>query len=405
MRRLTTIVACVFGALANAQLPNYVPTNGLVAWWPLNGNADDASGNGNHGTSNNAMPTLDRNGIANCAYNFNGIDQLITGSISGVANTMSTTVSAWVRYTGNAGGQPYDTYFQFGTYGSHTLAYGYDYGGENLDLYSFCTTGPAYPSVNLNNAWHHLVVVDSELETTIYVDGQVLISNSGGPSGNCYQGTSAFSIGSCNSTTDIQFVTGDIDDLGFWNRALTQAEIEALYNGGALPPCVSTTSVSLSGLNTSYVTSDPSSTLTGIPTGGVFLGPGVFGSTFNPAIAGTGQHTVMYTYVDQNGCVNSAGFCTVVANGVGVNGPDALIDRVRVFPNPTDGAFTLELELQGSVTLTVHDDRGRQVLNQTFVAHGKKTAKSIDLSREASGSYTIRIATDDGATIQQLILQ
>ena len=27
-----------------------VPTNGLVAWYPFNGNANDSSGNGNNGT-------------------------------------------------------------------------------------------------------------------------------------------------------------------------------------------------------------------------------------------------------------------------------------------------------------------------------------------------------------------
>ena len=31
-----------------AQVPNYVPTNGLVGWWPFNGNANDESGNGNN---------------------------------------------------------------------------------------------------------------------------------------------------------------------------------------------------------------------------------------------------------------------------------------------------------------------------------------------------------------------
>jgi len=45
----------LFGALAlsiNAfgQVPNYVPTNGLVGWWGFNGNANDESANGNNGT-------------------------------------------------------------------------------------------------------------------------------------------------------------------------------------------------------------------------------------------------------------------------------------------------------------------------------------------------------------------
>lgn len=47
---------------AFAQVPSYVPTNGLVGWWPFNGNANDESGNGNNGTVNGAMLTSDRLG-------------------------------------------------------------------------------------------------------------------------------------------------------------------------------------------------------------------------------------------------------------------------------------------------------------------------------------------------------
>lgn len=55
-----------------AQVPSYVPTNGLVGYWPFNGNADDASGNGNNGTVNGATLSTDKNGNVNAAYSFNG---------------------------------------------------------------------------------------------------------------------------------------------------------------------------------------------------------------------------------------------------------------------------------------------------------------------------------------------
>ena len=53
-----------------AQVPNYVPTNGLVGWWPFNGNANDESGNGNNGTNNGATLTADRFGNVNKSYLF-----------------------------------------------------------------------------------------------------------------------------------------------------------------------------------------------------------------------------------------------------------------------------------------------------------------------------------------------
>ena len=59
------------------QVPSYVPTTGLVGYWPFNGNANDESGNGNNGTVNGATLTSDRFGVANKAYSFDGIDDWI----------------------------------------------------------------------------------------------------------------------------------------------------------------------------------------------------------------------------------------------------------------------------------------------------------------------------------------
>ncbi len=55
-----------------AQVPSYVPSNGLVGYWPFNGNANDESGIGNNGTINGATLTSDRFGNSNSAYYFNG---------------------------------------------------------------------------------------------------------------------------------------------------------------------------------------------------------------------------------------------------------------------------------------------------------------------------------------------
>src|ERR1017187_5394463 len=52
-------------------------TNGLVAYYPFNGNANDASGNGNNGTVYGATLTTDRFGISNSAYCFNGTSHYI----------------------------------------------------------------------------------------------------------------------------------------------------------------------------------------------------------------------------------------------------------------------------------------------------------------------------------------
>ena len=79
MKTKSLIAALLLAASsAFAQVPSYVPTNGLVGWWPFNGNANDESGNGNNGTVNGATLTSDRFGSINSAYSFNGINNNVT---------------------------------------------------------------------------------------------------------------------------------------------------------------------------------------------------------------------------------------------------------------------------------------------------------------------------------------
>ena len=83
-----------------SQIPSYVPSNGLVGWWPFTGNANDLSGNGNNGTVNGATLTSDRFGNTSQAYNFDGNDNIDIGTLFLGSVNQSFTVSAWF-YTNN----------------------------------------------------------------------------------------------------------------------------------------------------------------------------------------------------------------------------------------------------------------------------------------------------------------
>src|SRR5215203_3476019 len=73
-------------------------SRGLVAYYPFNGNANDASGNGNNPIFNNAALTADRLGNANNAYSFNGIDNYIRIPNSSSLNPSSAiSLCAWVK--------------------------------------------------------------------------------------------------------------------------------------------------------------------------------------------------------------------------------------------------------------------------------------------------------------------
>ena len=63
--------------------------------------------------------------------------------------------------------------------------------------------------------------------------------------------------------------------------------------------------VSFTGLAGTYCLTDAAVILAGTPAGGTFSGPGVSGNVFDPAAAGAGTHSIVYTFTDANGCTNS----------------------------------------------------------------------------------------------------
>jgi len=86
-----------------------IPTSGLIAHYPFNGNANDISGHGNNGTNFGAILTYDRFGNPNSAYQFDGVSSYILVPHSpDFQLSYSLTVSLWVRpdafYLGAYGG-------------------------------------------------------------------------------------------------------------------------------------------------------------------------------------------------------------------------------------------------------------------------------------------------------------
>jgi hypothetical protein len=94
------IILGITTAFKAQNVPNYIPTNGLVGWWPFNGNANDESGNGNDGTVNGATLTTDRFGIVSKAYNFDGVDDFIEVATSnGQFDSQNFSLSFWFKMT------------------------------------------------------------------------------------------------------------------------------------------------------------------------------------------------------------------------------------------------------------------------------------------------------------------
>jgi hypothetical protein len=210
-----------------AQVPSYVPTNGLVGYWPFNGNANDESGNGNNGIITGATLSNDRFGINGKAFDFNGINNKITIPSSSQFVNSDLSISLWINLNSvDASGR------QFLVVGSNSnaiwsCAYRPSY-------YQFiknqgCGTVNAIESTSQTtiNQWIHLCYVINSTTIKIYKNGSLLSTNASIPLGN-----------SCNNFAlnmgfDIfgtpEYLNGKLDDVGIWNRALTQDEITSLY--------------------------------------------------------------------------------------------------------------------------------------------------------------------------------
>jgi hypothetical protein len=240
-----------FANFTMAQLPSYVPASGLVAFYPFNGNANDASGNGNNGSVVGPTLTLDRNGNPNSAYSFSSVSDRIPVPSINCNNILTYTISGWFKKNYNSGTPNIDgTIFgqSNGCQGSNGLRL--FVGTDNL-LYwqteaqtTFCGGRGIRDHVRnySDSAWHFFAVTFNgstgniySSQFKIYIDNIWVSSAALDSVGNgnftapVANTTNSTTLGNVNSGVDA--MVGKLDDIGIWNRVLTSTEIETLYIG------------------------------------------------------------------------------------------------------------------------------------------------------------------------------
>jgi hypothetical protein len=145
---------------------------------------------------------------------------------------------------------------------------------------------------------------------------------------------------------------------------------------------------------------DASFTLTGgSPAGGVYSGPGVSGGNFDPVAAGAGTHTIIYMYVDTNGCANSDSADIFVDDCLGI--PSLAVNGISIYPNPSNGNFIINLkdEVTNAQVLLINSV-GEKVYSLSF--SGNKTDVSCNV---AAGIYSLQIVTEKGSFINTLFIE
>jgi len=234
---------------ANAQVPSYVPTDSLKGWWPFSGNAKDASDNGNNGTVSGATLANDRFSNSNSAYSFDGINNLIDLGNSSSLNSLQLnyTISYWINKADSKNGMVIASFapgfagsgwrYSSGVRGDST-----DNRFMRSDNISWAINFTNKSSINLNN-WINICNVRNGVNFRTYING-VLSSNSIVPNvsiNNAPQNTMATTKIGANWPSSSEYFGGKIDDIGIWNRALTQQEITNLYNGNICYKSISVT--------------------------------------------------------------------------------------------------------------------------------------------------------------------
>ncbi len=249
MKNLTLLIALItFLMSATAQnIPSYVPTDNLIGYWGFDGDADDYSGNGNNGNVNGAKLTEDRHGNANSAYLFDGVRDVISfypNDSSIISQSSDFTWSLWFSSPTN------DFNGTFLNVGSWFCKLGHDSPGLFFKDELGNQTNTWYVQQHFNylpdvNTWHNLVIMKTGNNVTLLIDNVTIGSmQTWGFSNFNNSNLVQFGYYCCN-----EFFNGKLDDIGIWNRALSESEIKAIYSENV---CTDTIQVMV--YDTTYVT-------------------------------------------------------------------------------------------------------------------------------------------------------
>lgn len=241
-RGLFLILSAVAG---NSYSQNLM--DGLVSCYTFSGNANDGSGNENHGTIHGVTLAADRFGNPNQAYSFNGsTDNRISIPTAPIVVNKDYSFSVWVNPAVIPGsgvsativsiGKPTEAFHNGLTLTNHYASAqmtGWTCGGTNIGTPSAVTTFTN--TLPLPNTWYHIVMVRNSANLLLYVNGILSGTDyTGGTSPYFYQdNATVMNVGL--RAHSIQPFTGIIDDFAIYNRSLTEAEIQILYQQGL--PC------------------------------------------------------------------------------------------------------------------------------------------------------------------------
>ena len=251
MKRLLFLMLSTLCAASFAQLPDYVPTDGLVGWWPFEGTLQNVGSNGDEGLAYDGAEGIaygttygpDRFSNSGAAlqiglgsYAYLGLDfalQLTSADTLTIAFWSKPDQDESVTLTKYQNFNQGSSWFVGNSWSQGVRAYG-DGTSETLNESEWSSACP-----NSTDGWAHAVIVYRGGMTSIWVNG-VAICEIINPVSSLDQ-TQPVLVGrsNCSDGSPCNYSSGQFDDLGFWTRALSTEEIMGLYFAeGPIAGCV-----------------------------------------------------------------------------------------------------------------------------------------------------------------------
>jgi hypothetical protein len=219
-------------ALNESEIQTLYHDDGLVAYYPFNGNANDESGNGNNGENHGAVSISDRLGISNRAYTF-AEGTYIDIPFESYTYPDQFTLAIWLTFNDlmnpdvaiRAGGWNGDADawkgYSIGIHQVYPALYYHDYKDNywNAELY--------YPTSSLEpGEWYLLVIVRTLDSAKMFINGN-LVKQQGGLTPYNKPTVNPLRLG-LNYGNTINH-NGNLDELKIYNRILSKHEIKSLY--------------------------------------------------------------------------------------------------------------------------------------------------------------------------------
>jgi hypothetical protein len=197
--------------------------NGLVAYYPFNGNANDESGNGNNAIINGALLSANRFGNSDKSYYFDG-NSHITTPITLANNSISYVV--WYKANSILSGHPGLVSSRDGF--ERLTGIGFLNNLLFFDLINGARTSATISNLYDNN-WHNVIATFSGDTSALYYDGELKSKQQNSISGPIAPVNIMIGFDSLPNIDNRHWV-GELDDVLIYNRSITPSEINQIVS-------------------------------------------------------------------------------------------------------------------------------------------------------------------------------